>query len=51
MYKQGDKILLKNVRMTTFNQDTYVDHYVITTVRYNSIVRACEGRVMDTFNI
>ena len=51
MYKQGDKILLKNTWKTKFNQDAYLGPYVIKVVRKNHAVRACKGRVMDIFNI
>ena len=45
MFKQGDKVLLKNTWKTKFNQDAYIGPYVITAVRNNDIVRACKGRV------
>ena len=51
MYQYKDKVLLQNVWKTKFNQDTHLDPYIITAVRYNGTVRACKGRVVDTFNI
>ena len=50
-YKLGDKVLLKNMWKTKFNQDACIDSYVIIAVRNSGTVRACKGRVMDTFNI
>ena len=50
-YKQGDKVLLKNAWKTKFNQEAYIDPYVITGVRNNVTVRAHKGRVTDTFKI
>ena len=44
-YKKGD------VWKTKFNQDAYIGPYVITAVRNNGTVKACKGRVTDTFNI
>ena len=51
MYKQGDKVLLKNTCKRKFNQVAYKGPYVITAVRNNGTVRAHKGRVMGTFNI
>ena len=50
-YKQEDKVLLKNLRKTKFNQDAYLSPYVITAVRKNGTVRANKDGVTDTFNI
>ena len=50
-YKQGDKVLLKDAWGTIFNQDAYIRPYIITAIRNNSTLRACKGRVTDTFNI
>ena len=38
MYKQGEKVLLKNAWKTKFNQDAYIGPYIITTVRNNGTV-------------
>ena len=51
MYQQGDKILLKNVWKTKFNQEIYIGPYVITAVRNNDTVRARKGKITDIFNI
>ena len=50
-YKQGDQVLLKNVRETKFNQNANLDPCVITAVRNNGTVRDRKGKVKDTFNI
>ena len=51
MYKVGDKVLLKNAWKTKFNQDAFLYPHGIIAVRNNGTVRACKGKVMDTFNI
>ena len=38
-YEQGDKVLLKNAWKTKFNQDFYLDPYVIASVRNNGTVK------------
>ena len=50
-YNKGDKVLLKNVRKTKFNQDAYLGPYTITAVINNSTVRVRKGKITDTFNI
>ena len=50
-YEQGDKVLLKNVWTTKFNQDSYLGPYEITVIRNNGTVRARKSGVTDTFNI
>ena len=37
VYKQGDKVLLKNAWMTKFNQDAYTGPYIIKAVRNNGL--------------
>ena len=51
MYKQGEKVLHKNVWKTKFNQDAYIDSHIITSVRNNGTTRAHKGRVTGNFNI
>ena len=51
MYKQGDKVLQKNMWKTKFNQDAYIGPYIKTAVRNNSTVRARKDRIMHTFSI
>ena len=50
-YNIGDKVLLKNVWPTKFNQDAFLGPYVITAVRNNGTVRARKGRLTDRYNI
>ena len=50
-YKQGDKVLLKSKWKAKFNQNAYIDPYIITAVRNNGTVRARKCRITDTFNI
>ena len=49
MYKQGDKVLLKNAWKTKFNWDAYLGPFVIIRIRNNGTVRAHKGRVIDIF--
>ena len=50
-YQTRDKVLLRNAWKTKFNQNSYLSLCVITAVRDNGTVRACKGRITDTFNI
>ena len=50
-YKQGDNVLLKNVWKTKFNQEIYIDFYIIIAVKNNGTVRARKSRVTDNFNV
>ena len=50
-YKQEDKVLLENAWKTKFFLDAYIGPYLIIAVRNNGTVRACKGRVTDTFAI
>ena len=50
-YKEGDKVLLKNAWKTKFNQDAYLDSYVITVVSNIGIDRAQKGKVTNILNI
>ena len=49
-FNKRDKALFKNVWKIKFNQDTYLGPCTITAVRNNGTVRACKGKVIDTFN-
>ena len=51
MYRTGDKVLLKNVWKTNFNQDAYIGSYTMTEVRNNGTVCARKGNVIDTYNL
>ena len=50
-YQTGDKILLRHISKSKFNQNAYLDPYVITAVRDNGTVRASKSTITDTFNI
>ena len=47
-YQTGEKVLLRKVWKTKFNQYTYFGLYVITAVRDNCTVRARKGRITYT---
>ena len=47
----GDKVLLRNVWKTKFNQDAYIGSYTVTEVQNNGTVRAHKGSVSDTYNL
>ena len=47
-YNKGDKVLLKNTLNTKFNQDAFLDPFIITSVRNNGSVRASKSKVTDT---
>ena len=51
VYHTGDKVLLKNVRKTKFNQDAYKGPCTVTEVQNNGTVRARKGNVTDTYNL
>ena len=50
-YHTGDKVLLKNAWKTKFNQNAFLDPYVVTAVRDNVTVEVRKGRITDTLNI
>ena len=50
-YNIGDKVLLKNVWSTKFNQDAFLGPYVITAVRNNGTICTHKGRLTDMYNI
>ena len=51
IYKQGDKVLLKNAWKTKLKHDVYLGPFVIAAVRNNGTVRDHKGKVTDAFII
>ena len=51
VYHTGDKVLLKNVWKTKFNQDAYIGPYTVTEVWNNGTVRACRSNITDTYKL
>ena len=51
MYYTGDKVLLKNVWKTKFNQDAYIGPYTLTEVQNNGTVLTLRGDITVTYNL